>query len=116
MANPFVRYAGDLKKFEWEGEHLIPMAMWFTSKGTKSNRVLAFYHIMIVVSLISRSACFTFILLDIEKVDCKVYKYVEWSIFWGKTIAIAFITLKTLGNVPRLLMLRYSAEYKNSGP
>ena len=51
-----------------------------------------------------------------EKVDCSNYVSHKWEIIMAKCLAIVFITLKSLGNIPKMLMLRFSPEYKNSGP
>ena len=115
-ADPHKRYAGDLKKFEWEGDHLIPMGMWFAHKQNRETSATIFYHSLIIVSLLGKLTCFVYILLGIDKVNCSKFVTSEWKIIMAKVIAIVFITLKTLGNVPKMLMLRFSAEYKNSGP
>jgi len=92
------------------------MALWFASKNNRPKRVMAFYHAMICLSLIGRLTIIANILIEINKVDCNKYLDTSWYMIMAKTFGIVFISLKTLSNIPKMMMLRFSAEYKNSGP
>ena len=96
-----------------QGQGLVTMALWFSAHGGYSWQLLAIYHVMIWLTLIGKNAIMVFILVKLGQVPCDNYVPNGWGIVIAKSLAVVFMSVKIMSNIPDRLMLRYSMEFKN---
>jgi len=102
-------------KVSSEGQGLVTMALWFTAKGSYSKWIMSLFHVAIITTLIGKNFIMGFILYHLGGTSCDAFVAKNVGIIIAKSLAIVFMSVKLMSNIPERLMLRYSAEFKRPG-
>lgn len=87
------------------------MALWFTAKGLYPKWVIGLFHFAILCTLAGKNVIMGFILYTLGEVNCEAFVSDHIGLVVAKALAIVFMSVKLLSNIPERLMLKRSIEF-----
>ena len=96
-----------------EVHNIVTMALWFTSKKVYCGWVMALFHLTIILTMLGKNVIMIYILISQKEVDCRVFDNHHIGLVLAKCLAIVFMSVKLLANIPHHLMLKRSLEYSD---
>jgi hypothetical protein len=91
------------------------MCLWFTARGNYSKKMLLLYQLMFWFTLLGKNAIMVFIQAKLDTVSCENFTSGNVGTIIAKALAIIFMSVRILSNIPERLMMRYSTEYVKAG-